>query len=105
MVIGGGWIGVTDGRSANLVLLRQSEDDLYGRWIVCEVKLMALADPRKIIGRFGITAQTIEPFGFSDSFFYDYIGYAQGGLHVFTYNFTENVEEYFAALIAEGCKA
>ncbi len=104
MVIGGGWIGVTDGRSANLVLLRQSDDDLYGRWIVCEIKLMALADPRKIIGRFGITAHTIEPFGFSDSFFYEQIGYAQGGLHVFTYHFTDNVEDYFAALIAEGCK-
>ncbi len=104
VVAGGGWIGLRQGRSANLVLLRESNDDLYGRWVVCEVKLMGLADPRKIIGRFGITAETVQPFGFGESFFYDQIRYAQGGVHVFTYDFIGNVEDYFAALIAEGCK-
>ena len=104
-VVGGGWIGLTIGRSANLVLLRESDDDLYGRWIVCEVTLMALADPRKIIGQFGITAKTVQPFGFAgETYYYDQIRYAQGGVHVFTYNFIDNVEQYFAALVAEGCK-
>jgi eukaryotic-like serine/threonine-protein kinase len=107
VVIGGGWIGltgITAGRSANLVLLRESDDDLYGSWIICEVKLMALTNPQKIIGQFGITAQTVEPFGFNESFFYDQIRYAQGGLHVFTYHLIDSVEDYFAGLIAEGCK-
>jgi len=107
MVIGGGWIGLTGlitGRSANLVLVRERDDDLYGKWVVCEIKLMALTNPQKIIGQFGITAQTVEPFGFNESFFYDQIRYAQGGLHVFTYHFIDNVEDYFAGLIAEGCK-
>jgi serine/threonine protein kinase len=63
VVIGGGWIGLTAGRSANLILLRESDDDLYGNWIICEVKLMALMNPEKLIGQFGITAQTVEPFG------------------------------------------
>ena len=103
-VIGGGWIGLTVGRSANLVLLKEGDDDLYGQWIVCEVKLMALVDPRKIIGRFGITATTIQPFGFGGAYYYDQIQYAQGGVHAFTYNFIGNVAEYFAALVAEGCK-
>ncbi len=104
VVVGGGWIGLRQGRSANLVLLRESDDDLYGHWVVCEVSLMALADPRKIIGQFGITANTVQPFGFGDSFFYDQIAYAQGGLHVFTYDFIGDVEGYFASLIADGCK-
>jgi hypothetical protein len=104
IVNGGGWIGLRTGRSANLVLLKEGNDDLYGRWIVCEVKLMALADPRKIIGRFGITAQTVQPFGFKDSYYYDQIQYAQGVLHAFTYTLIDNVEEYFATLIADACK-
>jgi serine/threonine protein kinase len=104
IVNGGGWIGLTAGRSANLVWLRDGDDDLYGRWVVCEVKLMALANPQRIIGQFGITAQTVQPFGFNESFFYDQIRYAQGGVHVFTYNFMDNVVDYFAALIAEACK-
>jgi eukaryotic-like serine/threonine-protein kinase len=78
-VIGGGWIGLANGRSANLVLLKHGEDDLYGRWIVCEIRFMALADPARIIGRFGITGSTIIPFGFKDAYFYDQIQYATGG--------------------------
>ncbi len=104
VIAGGGWIGLRQGRSANLVLLRESNDDLYGHWVVCEVKLMALVAPQKIIGRFGITRETVQPFGFGESFFYDQIAYARGGTHVFTYDFSGSVEDYFAALIAEGCK-
>lgn len=104
VVIGGGWIGLKKGRSANLVLLRYGDDDLYGRWIVCEISLMALVDPRKIIGRFGITENTIQPFGFKDAYFYEQIAYAQGGLHAFTYSFIDDVQGHFGNLLAEGCK-
>jgi hypothetical protein len=104
LVVGGGWIGLRHGRSANLVLLRESTDDLYGRWSVCEVKLMALVNPRAIVGRFGLTPKTVEPFGFKDAYFYDQIRYATGIAHAFTYHFSHSVEDYFAALIAEGCK-
>jgi eukaryotic-like serine/threonine-protein kinase len=76
-VIGGGWIGLANGRSANLVLLKHGADDLYGRWVVCEIGFMALADPAKIIGRFGITGSTIISFGFKDAYFYDQIQYAR----------------------------
>jgi serine/threonine protein kinase len=109
IVVGGGWIGIRGGRSANLVLLRDSNDDLYGHWVyghwvVCEVKLMALTNPRKIVGRFGLTSQTVEPFGFKDAYFYDQIRFATGTMHAFTYHFTNTVEDYFAALVAEGCR-
>jgi hypothetical protein len=104
LVIGGGWIGLHNGRSANLVLLKQGDDDLYGNWVVCEICLMALVDPRKIIGRFGIDEKTVQPFGFKDAYFYEQIAYAQGGVHVFTYSFIDHVEDYFTTLIAEGCK-
>jgi len=103
-VIGGGWLGLASGRSANLVLLKHGADDLYGRWVVCEIGFMALADPAKIVGRFGITGSTIIPFGFKDAYFYDQIQYATGGLHVFTYNFIDNAVEFFANLIHEACK-
>ncbi len=103
-MIGGGWIGVSNGRSANLVLLKQGVDDLYGRWVVCEIGLMALADPAKIIGQFGITPSTVVPFGFKDAYFYDQIQYATGVLHVFTYTFTDDVTGFFADLLHEACK-
>jgi serine/threonine protein kinase len=104
IVIGGGWIGLTEGRSANLVLLKKADDDIYGEWTVCEVSLMALVDPGRIIGRFGITERTIQPFGFKDQYFYEQIYWAQGGMHAFTYHFVPSVEDYFAMLISEACK-
>jgi serine/threonine protein kinase len=103
-VIGGGWIGLVNGRSANLVLIKHGADDLYGKWAVCEIGFMALADPGKLIGRFGITRSTVVPFGFKAEYFYDQIQYATGALHVFTYNFADNVVEFFANLIHEACK-
>jgi serine/threonine protein kinase len=103
-VIGGGWIGLANGRSANLVLLKHGADDLYGRWAVCEIGIMALADARKLIGKFGITRNTVVPFGFKAEYFYDQIQYATGMLHAFTYNFVDNVVEFFANLVHEACK-
>lgn len=103
-VIGGGWIGLSGGRSANLVLLKQGPDDLYGQWVVCEVKIMALVDPQRLIGQFGLSATTVIPFGFKDAYFYDQIQYAAGGVHVFTYDFRDDVDGYFADLLHEACK-
>jgi serine/threonine protein kinase len=103
-VMGGGWLGLSQGRSANLVLLKRGADDLYGSWVVCEVKLMALADPRKLIGEFGLTARTVEPFGFTASYFYDQIQYSTGMLHAFTYTFSNDVVEFFANLLHEALK-
>lgn len=103
-VIGGGWIGLAQGRSANLVLLKHGADDLYGRWIVCEVGIMALADPSKLIGKYGVTRNTIIPFGFKAEYFYDQIRYATGMLHAFTYTFTEDVVGFFAQLLHDACR-
>jgi hypothetical protein len=103
-IIGGGWIGVAEGRSANLVLLKHGSDDLHGRWIVCEIGIMAMANTRTLIGRFGITAETIIPFEFRDSDFYDQMQYAAGIMHVFTYNFIEDVVDFFAQLLNEALK-
>src|SRR5579862_3401161 len=85
-LIGGGWIGLPRGRSANLVLLKYGPDDLYGKWMVYEIGLMALANPNKLIGQFGITRDTVLPFGFRSGDFYDQMQWAAGGMHVFTYN-------------------
>ena len=103
-IIGGGWVGVAQGRSANLVLLKYGADDLYGKWVICEVGIMALADPQKLIGRFGISEKTVIPFGFRDSDFYDQMQYATGIMHVFTYNFIDDVVDFFAQLLNEALK-
>jgi serine/threonine protein kinase len=103
-IIGGGWIGLTQGRSANLILLRQGDDDLYGNWVVCEIGIGGFADVRKLIGRFGLTKDTITPFGFQAGYFNDQIQHAAGGLHVFNYNFIDDVTGYFSVLVHEACK-
>ena len=98
-LIGGGWIGLSKGRSANLLLLKYGADDLYGKWVVCEIALMALVDARKIIGRYGITESTVVPFGFTKAdYFYDQMQYTTM-MHAFTYTFADNVGEFFAKLI------
>lgn len=103
-VIGGGWLGLSQGRSANLVLLKRGPDDLYGSWVICEVKFMALADPRKLIGQCGLKSDTVQPFGFTATYFYDQIQYATGTLHAFTYTFSNDVIDFFANLLHDACK-
>ena len=65
---------------------------------------MALVDPAKIIGKYGVAEGMPLPFGFKDAYFYDQIRYATGTMHVFTYNFAGSVSEYFAFLLLEACK-
>jgi hypothetical protein len=63
-----------------------------------------LVNPQGLIGKFGLTASTVIPFGFKDAYFYDQIQYATGTLHAFTYNFLDDVPAYFADLLLEACK-
>ena len=102
-LIGAGWIGFSKGRSANLVLLKRAEDDIYGDWVVCEVNVSPLVDPSRL-SQFGIYEGMTTPFGFKDGQFYDQIRYATGGMHVFTYHFIKNVPEHFAFLLSEACR-
>lgn len=103
-VVGGGWIGISEGRSANLVLLKYGDDDLYGRWAVCEIRVWALANRMQIFRMLHMPADTVEPFGLKDAFFYDHIQYASGGVHVITYNFIDDVGGFFASLLPEAFK-
>ncbi len=103
-VIGGGWIGLSQGMSANLVLLKHGTADLYGTWNICEIKFSGIVRPASFIGKFGITRHTVEPFGFKAEYFYDQIQYATGMGHVFNYFFSGDVTGFFANLIQESCK-
>ena len=97
---GGGIIGLQFGPSANLLLLKQSSDDLYGHWSVCQVEVSAFANPERLIGKHGITRETIIPFGFHEQAdFYDQIRYASGGMHVFSYKIRHDPEVFFAELL------
>jgi hypothetical protein len=83
------------------VLLKHGFDDLYGHWVVCEIGIMAIANPAKLIGKYGLTEGMPLPFGFKDAYFYDQMQYATGITHVFTYNFADDVGDYFANLLLE----
>jgi hypothetical protein len=77
---------------------------LYGKWVICEVGIMATYNPQRLIGRFGISEKTVIPFGFRDSDFYDQMQYATGIMHVFTYSFIDDVVDFFAHLLNEALK-
>jgi len=99
-LIGGGYLSVEHGPSANVLLLREGEDDLYGRWVGCLVDINALVDVRKVIGTRGLTANTVKPFGFSRANdFYEEIGWVDRGMHVFTYEIREDVKQLFTELL------
>ncbi len=95
-LIGGGWIGIPDGVSGNIVLVQSGDTDLYGDWLGCFVKISAIVSGRNLIGRFGISASTKTPMGFrSADDFYDQIRYASGVMHVFTYDLKNDIKTFF----------
>jgi len=98
-VVGGGFIGISGGKSASLVLIRESTSDLYGRWIGCLVQISALAVPERSLARLsGKPAD--EPFGFqTESDFYEHIEWASGGTHVFTYELRDDLDQVFRELL------
>jgi len=102
-LIGGGWIGLSRGISANLVLLKHGADDLYGRWNIFEIRIAGNVHPASLIGQFGITQHIVEPFGFKAEYFYEQMQYV-GMAHVFNYFFSDDVTGFFAKLIHESCK-
>lgn len=95
-IVGGGWIGINNGVSGNLVLTRAPGTDLYGSWHGCLINISALTSGRNLIGRFGISASTKLPMGFrSPEDFYEQIRWADGGMHVFTYLVRDDVKQFF----------
>jgi eukaryotic-like serine/threonine-protein kinase len=104
-VIGGGWLGIHEGVSGNLVLIRDSQADLYGTWSACLVNISALASGRNLIGRFGITNSTWFPMGFrSSTDFYDQIRYLGGGMHVFNYEMHSDIRKFFIDFVETALK-
>lgn len=82
-------------------VVKHGADDLYGTWSICELKIMGLIRPHTMIGQFGLTKDTVEPFGLKDRYFYDHTQHAGGGTHVFTYRFRADVTGYFTGLLLE----
>jgi len=99
-LIGGGFVGIEGGASANILLIRESPDDIYGKWVACLVKLSDLADPQKSISRLSRPPRA-EPFGFqSESDFLEHIRWASGGaMHIFTYELRTDLDQLFRDLL------
>ncbi|MEX1159003.1 MAG: serine/threonine-protein kinase [Thermomicrobiales bacterium] len=97
---GGGYLGITGSTGANLLWLRDGEDDHYGNWRVCRVDISGLANPSRIVGTRGLTESTVRPFGFrSPADFYEEIRHANGGMHVFTYEMRNDIDQYMIDLL------
>jgi hypothetical protein len=94
-------LGIENGVSANLLLLQEGKDDLYGKWLGCLVSPTVGVSCEAIAGRWGITERTMFPMGFgSDPEFYEQIKYAFGGpLHVFKYEIRDDVKKLFTDML------
>jgi len=100
-LVGGGCLAIRDGPSCNLILVRESEDDLYGRWTACLLRFSALVDPQEVATKIGMHLPTVQPFGLPNAkLFYEHIRWASGGMHVFTYEFRDNLKELFSDYLA-----
>ena len=99
-LIGGGFIGIEGGLSANILLIKESPEDLYGKWVACVVKIRALVDPRKSLSCLSRPPR-VQPFGFqSELDFYEHIRYAAGGTaHIFTYELKMDLDQLFRGLL------
>ncbi len=98
-IIGGALIGLQKGVSANLLLLREGANDLYGHWVGCFVKCHAIADPRSALQHL-TSVPEVSPFGFqSEEDFYKHIVHAAGGMHIFAYDIWPDVEKLFWELL------
>jgi eukaryotic-like serine/threonine-protein kinase len=95
-LIGGGYLAVDRNISANLILVRDGGDDLYGRWLACLLSISAGVDTRKVIGTLGLTTGTVQPFGlqFADDFF-EHIQWAEQGMHIFNYDIRTDLKQFF----------
>lgn len=99
-LIGGGFIGVKSGLSANILLIQKSSEDIYGQWLACFVKLHALMDPQKALSHLSSPPRVL-PFGFfSESDFYEHIFYAGvGRMHIFTYELKTDLDQVFRSFL------
>jgi eukaryotic-like serine/threonine-protein kinase len=98
-LLGGGYIEVEHSISANVILVSDGDDDLYGRWIGCLLKL-GIVNPGKIVGTRGLSEQTVEPFGlkYKQDFYYD-IQFAERGTHIFTYDLRTDIQQFLVDLL------
>ena len=99
-LIGGGHIEVEHSISTNLLLVRDGDDDLYGRWIGCFLRISAIVDPRKIMGTRGITPRTVQPFGLEyEGDFYKDMQWAERGMHIFKYELRTDIQQFFIDIL------
>ncbi len=100
-LIGGGYVEISRSASGNLLLVRDGDDDLYGRWLGCLLTVRVGVDPKKIIGSYGITSSTVQPFGLKrEEDFYEHIPLADGHvMHIFNYDLRTDMKQLFVDLL------
>jgi len=99
-LVGGAFVGIRGGPSANLLLVRESTHDLYGRWLGCLVEISAVVPAQNALSTLAQPPSSV-PFGFRcESDFYQEIGYARSGvMHVFTYKLCGDLKVLFTNLL------
>ncbi len=99
-LIGGGLVAVDQGVSANLLLLKDSVEDLYGGWTSCLIKLKPNVVPQSALSHL-TRKPPLEPFGLqNETDFYEHIRWAgSGATHIFSYEFRDDLESLFREVL------
>lgn len=100
ILIGGGLVAIDKGASANLLLLKDSPEDLYGRWTACLIKSSPTVVPQSALSHLS-RKPPLEPFGLqTETDFYEHIRWARGGTaHIFKYEFRDDLDSLFHDLL------
>jgi hypothetical protein len=97
LIIGGGFMGSDRGSSANVLLYKEGDDDLYGTWRFCFMSIMALVENAAQLAREYDVSRT--PFGFrNEQQLWNEILYTNA-MHIFTYEFRTDLKEAVASLL------
>lgn len=95
-LVGGGYISSSISRSANLVLLKRGEDDLYGEWSACFIGVSGFAGPNSLS-----EARSFHNGAFTtETDFQKQMGYVNV-MHVFTYSFMSDIKQAFETILEE----
>ena len=88
-------VSISDGRGFNLLLCR-GEEDLYGKWVVCDVTVSPLV---------GMNRRRPQPFGFDNNTqVQQELEKSDIAMHIYQLDFSENVQGKFLELIETAMK-
>lgn len=94
-LMGGGFLGAKACRSANLALLVENDDDLYGQWQACYSRINPIFRADEVASELSLPDPLVSPFGFQwpEQFFKE-VPLATSALHIVTCELKDPIQVF-----------